>query len=91
MSRQRTLAAAVMLVAAVATPARAPAVHAGLPALQHLRPGQPADVHQHVPVTVVFVGLEAGAGATGIDVPRLLGSQLAKNRVIDRTTRYYAD
>ena len=67
----------------------APTAGAALPPLAHLRPGQVADIHQHVPVSVVFVGLEPGTGATGIDTPRLLASQLTENRVVDRTTRYY--
>ena len=66
----------------------APAAGAGLPALAHLRPGQAADVHQRVPVNLVFVGLEPGDGPTGIDVARLLSSQLAQNRVVDRVTRF---
>jgi hypothetical protein len=66
-----------------------PAAGAALPALTHLRPGQAADIHQRVPVNVVFVGLEPGPGATGIDAARLLAGQLARNRVVDRVTRFY--
>ncbi len=50
---------------------------ASLPVLTHLRPGQAADIHPRVPVNVVFVGLEPGAGPPGIDVARLLSSQRA--------------
>ena len=67
----------------------APSGAAPLPPLQHLRPGQHADIVQPVPVTVVFVGLEPGPGPTDIDAARLLASQLPANRVVDRTTRYY--
>jgi hypothetical protein len=84
--RGRTVAA---VIAALVTLVLAPAADAGLPPLSYLRPGAPADAHQRVPVTVVFVGLESGAGATGIDAGRLLASQLKRNRVVDRTTRFY--
>jgi hypothetical protein len=77
------------VIAGLMTLVLIPTANAGLPPLSHLRPGAPADVHQRVPVTVVFVGLEAGAGATGIDAGRLLSSQLQRNRVVDRTTRFY--
>ena len=65
----------------------APAI--ALPPLQYLEPGRPVDARQQVPVNVVFVGLEAGTGATGIDSDRLLGAQLQRNRVVDRTTRFF--
>jgi hypothetical protein len=84
--RRRSVGAAIALLATVAL---APGADAALPALSHLRPGQAADIHQRVPVTVVLVGLEAGAGPTGIDPARLLSSQLARNRVVDRVTRFY--
>lgn len=77
------------VVAVLGTLVVAPSANAALPPLSSLRPGAPADVHQTVPVTVVFVGLEPGAGATGIDAGRLLASQLQRNRVVDRTTRFY--
>ena len=60
-----------------------------LPPLHHLAPGKPLDVHQDVPVTVVFVGFEAGVGAAKIDPGRLLAPQLRSERPVDRTTRYY--
>jgi hypothetical protein len=80
---------ALAVVAGLATLVMAPSANAALPPLAHLRPGAPADVHQRVPVTVVLVGLEPGGGATGIDAGRLLASQLQRNRVVDRTTRFY--
>jgi len=42
-----------------------------------------------VPVTVVFVGLEPGPGATGIDPARLTASQVRSAPLVDRTTRFY--
>lgn len=72
----------------LALPAAAAAAPS-LPPLQHLQPGEFADVHQDVPVTVVFVGLETGSGPTGIDTARMLAPQLSENRVVDRTTRFY--
>jgi len=62
---------------------------AALPPLQHLKPGQPGDAKQDVPVNVVFVGLEPGSSATGIDTGRLLAPQLSQNKVLDRTTRFH--
>jgi hypothetical protein len=62
---------------------------AALPPLQHLAPGEFADVHQAVPVTVVLVGLESGDGTTRISARRLLESQHPAARVVDRTTRFY--
>jgi hypothetical protein len=59
---------------------------AGLPPLTHLAPGARANVHQRVPVQVVFVGLERGTGATGID-EGLLDGQLQSSRIVSRTTR----
>jgi hypothetical protein len=91
-NRTRIGVAVATTLLLAAAPAHAPAAAAGpsnLPALQHLRPGQDADVHQDVPVTVVFVGLEPGGNPTGVDTSRLLASQLPQNRVVDRTTRWW--
>jgi hypothetical protein len=79
------MAGALLMAAALVTPS----ADAALPPLQHLRPASFADIHQRVPVTVVFVGLESGGGTTGIDTGRLLSSQPSQNRVVDRTTRFY--
>lgn len=62
------------------------AAQAALPPLENLRPGERADVHQDVPVTVVFVGLEAGSGPARIDVSEAFDPGLPKTRVLDRTT-----
>jgi hypothetical protein len=62
---------------------------AALPPLEHLQPGLPGDVHQEVPVTVVFVGIEPGDGATRIDTERLLAPQLRSHAIGERTTRFY--
>ena len=59
---------------------------AALPRLENLRPGERADVHQDVPVTVVFVGLEAGDGPTNIDTGEAFDPGLPRTRVLDRTT-----
>lgn len=79
------LAAGLALLVMPASAAAAPA----LPPLEHLTPGEHADLHQPVPVTVVFVGIEPGDGTTEIDAERLLAPQLESNRVVDRTTRFY--
>ena len=58
---------------------------AALPPLSHLRAGERADLHQRVPVQVVFVGLEQGSGPTRIDDTQdLWGSQVPSSRVINR-------
>jgi hypothetical protein len=62
---------------------------AALAPLEHLAPGEFADVHQTLPVTVVLVGLEPGDGTTEINARRLLEPQLAAARLVDRTTRFY--
>lgn len=81
-------AAVLVLLVSVSLPAGASA-SAALPALQHLDPGQRADVEQQVPITTVFVGLEPGIGTTLIDESRFLETQPRLNHVGDRTTRYF--
>lgn len=77
--------AATFALAADAAPA---AAATPLPPLAHLTPGQFADIHQDVPLTVVFVGLEPGAAPTGIDTDSFLAPQHTSVPVRNRTTRF---
>jgi hypothetical protein len=85
-TRRSCVAVAALILAAIVAPS-AGAEAAALP-LEHLQPGEFADVQQRVPVTVVFVGLEPGAAATLIDSGRLVDAQLREHRIGDRTTRF---
>ena len=87
--RTRRRAVASTLALAALTTGVTAASAGPLPALHNLSPGRPLDVHQDVPVTVVFVGFEPGAGAAKIDQNRLLAPQLRSERPVVRTTRYY--
>ena len=84
-----SLVAAGVIVAALAVTTSASGKSSPIPPLDNLAPGAFLDAHQHVPVTVVFVGLEEGADPTRIDVSRFFGSQLRSAPIVDRTTRFY--
>ena len=90
MGRGSLVIAGVIAAAFAVTGASAAASPSSpIPPLDNLAPGAFLDAHQHVPITVVFVGLEEGMDPTGIDVSRFFGSQLQSAPIVDRTTRFY--
>jgi hypothetical protein len=55
------------------------------PELVNLDPGGRVALHQEIPVTIVYVGLEPGAGATGIDAARIEDFQPESYEPVNRT------
>jgi hypothetical protein len=72
-------------------PSRDAAATASLPTLANLEPGGAVDLHQDVPVTVVYVGLERGAAPRGINAAAVEAAQPATARpvALDRALEGY--